>query len=171
MVALILVAQLLGGCSFVLVSGPPANHRQLPVVECTSSRVGPVLDTVWTLLQVLNFTNVASRTEGEWEEQWDGEPPFSRGAALPLYATLAALGGAGMYFGYSRTAACRSAKSELMIRAMSGPQHAPGTWPPPQPVGPAAPAPMPAPAPAPMPAPAPAPAPEPAPAPAPAPTP
>ncbi|MBA3455622.1 MAG: hypothetical protein H0T42_21185, partial [Deltaproteobacteria bacterium] len=31
----------LTGCSFALVSGPPANHQQMPVIECTTSRLGP----------------------------------------------------------------------------------------------------------------------------------
>ena len=38
----------LAGCSFVFVSGPPANHREVPAFECSTSRVVPILDTVWT---------------------------------------------------------------------------------------------------------------------------
>lgn len=174
---MILAALSASGCSFVLVSGPPANHRQLPVVECTTSRVGPVLDTVWTVLQVLNFSVAASRSEQEWNDSFDGDPPLRHKTAIPVYAGLALVGVAGMYYGFSRTGSCRNAKSELMMRTMNGPQPGqgtwppppgPGTWPPPAPVGPA-PAPIgppPAPtglAPAPVgPAPAPNPAPTPA---------
>jgi hypothetical protein len=132
LVAAFLSAQLLGGCSFALVSGPPANHRELPVVDCTTSRVGPVLDTIWTVLQTANFALAASKSEQEWNDDYNGDPPISHGAAIPVYAALAALGGAGMYYGFSRTGACRSAKLELMIRASSGQQPMPGTWPPPQ---------------------------------------
>jgi hypothetical protein len=145
LVAVILVAQLLGGCSFVLVSGPPSNHQQLPVVDCTTSRLGPILDTVWTILQTINFSVAASRSEQEWNDSFDGDPPLSHSTAIPVYAGLALLGGAGMYYGFSRTGACRAAKNEAMMRGMGGPQPGPGTWPPP--AAPAAPAPA-APAPA-----------------------
>jgi hypothetical protein len=169
MVVVILAALSASGCSFVLVSGPPANHRQLPVVECTTSRVGPALDTVWTVLQVLNFAVAASRSEAEWNESFDGEPPFDQKTAIPVYAGLALVGAAGMYYGFSRTGACRSARSELMMRTMNGPQPAPGTWPPPPgpgtwppapvgpPPGPIGPAPAPNPAPTPESSPAPSP--------------
>jgi hypothetical protein len=130
LVAAFLSAQLLGGCSFALVSGPPANHRELPVVDCTTSRVGPVLDTIWTALETLNFALAVSKSEQEWNDSYNGDPPISHGVAVPLYAALAALGGAGMYYGYTRTAACRSAKAELMIRASGGQQPGPGAWPP-----------------------------------------
>jgi len=127
----------LTGCSFALVSGPPANHRQLPVVECTTSRLGPILDIVWTALQASNLLVAVSKNSAEWDAQFDGEAPFSRGTAIGLYSGFAALGAAGMYFGFTRTSACRDAKAEWMIRAMQGqgmqpglaPQ--PGTWPPP----------------------------------------
>jgi hypothetical protein len=133
MAIVILAALLASGCSFVLVSGPPANHRQLPVVECTTNRIGPALDTVWTVLQVLNFAVAASRSEEEWNESFNGEPPFDRKTAIPVYAGLALVGAAGMYYGFSRTGACRRAKRELMMRTMNGPQPGPGTWPPPGP--------------------------------------
>src|SRR5689334_2312647 len=116
LVAVILVTQLIGGCSFVFVSGPPANHRQLPVVECTTSRFAPVLDTVWTILQTLNFLGAASSSEQEWNDAFNGDPPLKHSTAIPLYGALAALGGAGMYYGFSRTGECRAAKNELLLR-------------------------------------------------------
>ena len=68
----------MSGCSFVLVSGPPANHRELPTFECTTSRLGPGLDTVWTVLQTLNFALAASQSEAEWNAMYDGDPPIAR---------------------------------------------------------------------------------------------
>jgi hypothetical protein len=131
----VLFTVLLSGCSFVLVSGPPSNHQQLPSFECTTSRLGPGLDTVWTVLQTLNFVTTLARTEQEWNDQFTGEPPFARSTALPLYAVMAGLGAAGMYYGFSRTGQCRSAKAELNNRITqpggTGTQPAPGTWPPP----------------------------------------
>src|SRR5690349_8621088 len=98
------------GCSFVFVSGPPANHRQLPVVECTTSRIAPGLDAAWTILQVLNFALAVSRTDQEWDDTFGGDPPFSRSVGVGLYTAWALLGGAGMYFGFTRTGACVAAK-------------------------------------------------------------
>lgn len=144
------------GCSFAFVSGPPAQYRQMPAFECTESRLVPVLDTVWTVLQTGNLILSATRSDQQWNDQFNGNPPFSRSASIPIYAVLAALGGAGMYFGYSRTSECRDAKAESLSRSMQ--PIAPttrGTWPPPAAAPPPAPAPA-APTPA---APPPAPAP------------
>jgi hypothetical protein len=116
----------------VFVSGPPANYRELPAFSCDESRVVPVLDTIWTVLQTGNLILAASKSDQGWSDTFSGNPPFSRSTAIPLYAIVAALGGAGMYFGFTRTSACREAKAES--RAMQPlPMGAPGpgTWPPP----------------------------------------
>ena len=151
----------MSGCSFARVSGPPANHAELPAFECTTSRLGPGLDTVWTILQALNIATAASQTDAEWADMYNGDPPIARGTALPMYVAFGALGAAGMYYGFSRTSRCRDAKSQLVGRQMQRPQVPnAGTWPPPyQPPPPGPPAtgggyPPPAP-PAPAPAPAP----------------
>src|SRR5450432_1275565 len=106
------------GCSFAFVSGPPAQYRQMPAFSCTESRLVPVLDTVWTVLQTGNLILAASKSDQGWSDTFNGNPPFSRSTAIPIYAVLAALGGAGMYYGYSRTAECRDAKAEMIGRAM-----------------------------------------------------
>jgi hypothetical protein len=132
------LAMVLSGCSFALVSGPPGNHRQMATFDCTTSRLGPGLDTVWSALQVLNVITAATQTDAEWDAQFDGNAPLKRTTALPLYATLGAAGIAGMYFGFTRTSRCRNAKDELNTRTMNerfgGPmQPGIGTWPPPAP--------------------------------------
>jgi hypothetical protein len=121
------------GCSFAFVSGPPANHRQLPAFSCTESRVVPVLDTIWTVLQTTNLIAAAASSDQQWSDLFNGNPPLSRGAAIPLYAVVAALGAAGMYYGYTRTSECREAKEEVAGRAAQPMPNgaAPGTWPPP----------------------------------------
>jgi hypothetical protein len=127
---------MLSGCSFVLVSGPPDNHQQLPAFDCTTSRLGPGLDTVWSILQVLNFATAAASTDDDWNDNFGGDPPFSRSTAMPVYGVLAGLGIAGMYYGFSRTGECRSAKAALANRTRGGggygQQPGVGTWPPPQ---------------------------------------
>ncbi len=154
------------GCSFAFVSGPPANHRQLPYFECSSSRTVPVLDTLFTALEAINLGLAVSRSDQGWDDLFNGDPPIQRKTGIGLYTVLTALGAAGMYYGFTKTSECRAAKSELMIRSTTngGMQPGPGTWPPP---GPTAPAPAPGTWPPPAPAPAPTPAPAPAPAPAP----
>jgi hypothetical protein len=126
----------------------------MPAYSCTESRLVPVLDTVWTVLQSANLILALSKSDQGWSDTFNGNPPLSRSAAIPLYAAFVALGGAGMYYGFSRTGECRDAKAETVSRSMQPINPAPqGTWPPP----PAAPAPI-APPPAPPPPP-PAPAP------------
>lgn len=129
----------MAGCSFVFVSGPPANHRELPTVDCSTSRVVPILDTVWTALMTLNLIGAASTDDAQWDKNFEpNDPPFSRKAGMVTYAVAAAAGGAGMVYGYLKTGACRRAKAEWTLRMQQGqgmpPMGAqPGTWPPPPP--------------------------------------
>jgi hypothetical protein len=120
------------GCSFAFVKPPPANHQQLPMFDCTSGRLVPGLDVAWTVLQTLNLAIAASSSDAEWDDNFGGDAPFSRGTAIPLYAVLAGLGAAGAYYGFTKTAECRQARMELMMRAGGmQPGMQPGTWPPP----------------------------------------
>ena len=67
--ALALVSSLvLTGCSFLFASGPPAQHRQLPIFECTTSRAAPVADTIFGVLQVIGIAITASQSEAEYNE-------------------------------------------------------------------------------------------------------
>ncbi len=137
----LVLGMFLGGCSFVFVSGPPANYRQLPAYECTSSRAAPALDTVWAALQTSNLLYASLVSDSTWSSFYNGNPPLARKTAIPFYAVLAALGIGGMYYGFTKTGECRRARWETMQRGMQAPP--PATWPPP-----AAPTPAPAPAPA-----------------------
>ena len=145
------------GCSFVFVDGPPTQHQRLPAFECSTGRTVPVLDTLWAVLQTGNLALAASKTDEEWDDQYDGDPPFSRNVAIGTYAALAAFGVAGAYYGYTTVGECRDAKAQLMLRSMTPgtfPQQ--GTWPPPPGALPPGPLPPPPVAPAPVPVPAPA---------------
>lgn len=157
-IAALVVLLTTGGCSFVFVDGPPAQHRQMPYFDCTKSRFVPVLDVIFSALQIANFSLAAGKSDEEWDEMYDGDAPIERGPSMGLYAGLAALGSVSAYVGFKRTSKCRDAKGELMIR-QRGMQPAypqqPGTWPPapapPAPPAPVQPAPVPPPAPAPPP--------------------
>ena len=128
----------LAGCSFVFVSGPPPRHRELPSFDCTTSRIVPILDTVWTGLMALNLLTTLAVNDADWDKQFaPNDPPFSRTSGTVGYAVAAGVGAAGMVYGYLKTGACRRAKEEWTIRMSQGqgtqpgvpPQ--PGTWPPP----------------------------------------
>ncbi len=167
--ALALITSLaLTGCSFLFASGPPAQHRQLPIFECTTSRAAPIADTVFGVLQVIGIAITASQSEAEYNEaneitKGGRDPIIKRSTSIGLNVAFGLMWGLSAYTGYSRTSACRAAKNELLIRASTG-QYNYGTGPQPQPY-----APQPAPAPAPRaracscscpPAPAPTPEPE-----------
>jgi len=130
----VLVMALLSGCSFAFVSGPPPQHEQLPYFSCTESRVVPVLDTIFAVLQGANFIVAASESDERWAENFNGDPPISRSSSIPLYAVATLLGVGGAYYGFTRTAACRDARTQAMTRTNrnSGPpqQWPPQQWPP-----------------------------------------
>lgn len=127
----------LSGCSFAFVSGPPANYRQVPYFNCTESRVAPVLDTIWTALMVADVVTLGVQNDADWAKSnscTPGDtncPAISRHGAMTLDAVLGIAGAAGMVYGYSKTAECRQAKSEVMSRQQPY-QPMPGSWPPPQ---------------------------------------
>jgi hypothetical protein len=130
------------GCSFLFVSGPPANHTKVPYFECSSSNWAPIVDTVVAALQIANVVVAAKDTDQQWHDMYCAptdttcNAPFSRGAAIPAYIGFSALAAASLYYGYTRVAACKSAKDELATRAAVEPPA--GTWPPaPAPAAPA----------------------------------
>lgn len=71
------------GCSFALVSRPPPHHEELPAFDSTESRVAPVLDTLFTALEVTNFAVAAGSTGQQWSDTFNGNPPLNRGTAAP----------------------------------------------------------------------------------------
>jgi hypothetical protein len=155
------MAMWLSGCSFVFVSGPPPHHEELPAFACTESRVAPVLDTVFALLEGANFVFAAAVDDQKWSDNFNGNPPFSRSTAIPLYAAVTLLAAGSAYYGFSNTGECREAKVQAMNRAQNG--GAPSPYAPPPAPSPYAPPPAPSPyAPPPAPSPyAPPPAPSP----------
>src|SRR5262249_39360035 len=108
-------------CSFVLVQGPPEHHEQLPYFDCTESRAGPILDTIWTALMAVGLIDGASTSQTDWDQRY---PNLPRGVGRGMLAVFGALGVAGMWYGYTRTADCREARQQWMMRP-------PGAWPPP----------------------------------------
>jgi len=106
----------LSGCSFLFVSGPPDNHRELPKFDCTKGRGWPVTDTVMGTIYALDLALSAS---GGLEEGTPPEKRLSAGANAALISTFAgltALSAASAYYGFTRTSSCREATSALQAR-------------------------------------------------------
>ena len=75
---IVLALALLSGCSFVFVSGPPPQHEQLPYFSCSESRVFPILDTIFAVLEGANFIFAASVSDERWADNYNGDPPIAR---------------------------------------------------------------------------------------------
>jgi hypothetical protein len=127
------------GCSFAFTSGPPSNHAQLPpgYFDCSTSNIVPVLDTLFTVIQVIRVGAAMSATDEEYEAN---DAPFSRQTDISLGVALGLLGAAGAYTGYKRVSECKSAKAAAFQRAGGMPYGAPPpAAPPPPPAAPGAP--------------------------------
>jgi hypothetical protein len=146
----------LSGCSFIFSDGPPANHRQLPYFDCSTSYAPPVLDTIWAGLNGLGALTALASSSEEWEQRQTSD----RSTVIVVGLSWLALSGASAMYGYNKVGECKPAKEQLMLR-MSRQQIAPA-WPPPPGYPPGYPPPASPPAPAPYPAPAPPPSPPPA---------
>src|SRR5262245_18743225 len=90
-VALVSAASLVlsTGCSLIFVSGPPDHPETLPPsapIDCTSSKVTPVIDTVVTGLQVVRTAVAASAHDSDYSGQ-----PISRQADIGFGVGFAAL--------------------------------------------------------------------------------
>lgn len=108
------------GCSFLFVNGPPPRREEQVAFDCTESRAAPVLDTIFAILQGANFAFAAASSDEQWAENYNGDPPLERTAAVPLYIAGALLFTGSAYYGYTNTRECRDAK--MQVRA-SQPQR------------------------------------------------
>jgi hypothetical protein len=95
-------------CSFIFVKGAPASVEKLPPterVECTSSKVAPVVDTLIAGYQVFRTGYALSRSDADYT----GEP-IKRNADIGFGVGLAALFAASSIYGYVVTGQCSEAK-------------------------------------------------------------
>src|SRR5580698_1295828 len=96
------------GCSLAFVNGPPPNHQKLAYFDCSSSRALPTLDllvaSAATVDAIPGVANSASSLS-------------SSRANLAVFGTEAALFAASAIYGYSKTAECREAQSEMVKRS------------------------------------------------------
>jgi hypothetical protein len=99
-------------CSLAFVNGPPPNHQKLAYFDCSSSRALPTLDLLVagaaTVDAIPGVANSASSLS-------------SSRANLAVFGTEAALFAASAVYGYSKTAECREAQSEMVKRSAQTP--------------------------------------------------
>jgi hypothetical protein len=100
------------GCSLAFVNGPPPNHPKLAYFDCSSSRALPTLDLL--VAGAATVDAIAGTAGGT------SALPSSR-ADLAVFGTEAALFAASAIYGYSKTAECREAQSEMLKRAARTP--------------------------------------------------
>jgi hypothetical protein len=110
-VVLTALAVVPAGCSLAFVNGPPPNHQKLAYFDCSSSRALPTLDLLVAGAATVDaIPGVANGASG-----------LSNHAELAVFGTEAALFAASAIYGYSKTAECREAQSEMLKRAARTP--------------------------------------------------
>ncbi len=93
-----------GGCSFVLVQGPPRQHEQLASFSCTRSNAVPVLDAVLAGTSLFVGATLLAATGGH-TDTWLG-PYAVVGTTFTLEGMVF---GVSSLVGFRRTADCRTA--------------------------------------------------------------
>jgi hypothetical protein len=89
------------GCSFLFVSGPPADHARMASFECSESNAVPVLDTIWAGLNGLGAISVAG----------DNTNP-NQGQIAAVGISWLVLSGISAIYGYSRVSQCKTARHQ-----------------------------------------------------------
>lgn len=113
------------GCSYLFVSGPPANHAQLAVFDCTESNTLPVLDLIWAGLNGLGAASALSESE---------QMNSNRDQVITVGALWLAVSGTAAIYGFSKVSDCKSARRQRDERYYPPRGWAPGSpaaYPPP----------------------------------------
>lgn len=94
------------GCSFIFVKPPPSPEPGTTSAgpgRCTSSKVAPVLDTLFTGLEGARIVYAATAADSVYS---DPKQPLSRGTDIALGVGFAALFLSSAVYGYINTAEC-----------------------------------------------------------------
>jgi hypothetical protein len=120
---------MVSACSFAAVSGPstvtPDGRGE---VDCTTSRVAPIVDTILTLVQVVDITFTARESRSTWDSHFcaSDDPscsaPVPRGGAIAIYSVLGLASAASAVYGFMLTAQCHELKSSINRNEL-GTQH------------------------------------------------
>jgi hypothetical protein len=110
-------------CSWVLVQSMPEDYENREYVDCTTNTTAPVVDTVFTLI------NLGSTA---YLERQDNVP--NKGAALGVGVLAAAVWGASAVYGYVETAECAGYRRDRQQRDGHWSPSRPQFYPQPPPV-------------------------------------
>jgi len=94
------------GCSLIFVKAPLADSEEFgpdPEMECTSSKVAPVFDTVFTGTNLLSAAVAASADD---KSGTTANQPLSREASVALGLGFGALFLGSAIYGFATTARC-----------------------------------------------------------------
>jgi hypothetical protein len=115
------------GCSLLFVKAPDSsgNVQTGASKKCTTSKVLPVLDTVFTGLEVVR-TGVAVGADNSAYSS--SNQPLSREADIALGVAFTALFLGSAVYGYSTTARCERISHEGGVRAAAPDKDPPERW-------------------------------------------
>lgn len=89
------------GCSFMFVNGPPANHAEVAVFDCSDSNGWPVVDAVWA---ALNGIGAISASNDSMNPQ--------QGQIVAVGLAWLAVSGISAVYGFSKVSDCNKAKRQ-----------------------------------------------------------
>ena len=93
-----------GGCSWIFVDGPPADHAELEFFTCTTSKAAPRLDLIFGGLNLIGAVAVAAESDEDYYYDY-----FGREFYIGTYLVQAAVLGLSARSGFSRVSACDEA--------------------------------------------------------------
>jgi hypothetical protein len=92
------------GCSFLFVHGPPDHPSHSRVVDCTSSRLAPILDTIFATGEVVRIGVDIAASDDAF-----ASAPIKKDADIGLGAVFGGLFLSSAVYGYIKTARCSEA--------------------------------------------------------------
>jgi hypothetical protein len=97
------------GCSFLFVKGPPSQPQHAPVIDCTTSKVAPVLDSVFGVLEVVRIVAAAAASDSAYQNA-----SIPREADIGLGLAFAALFIGSATYGGIQTGRCADLKEKFV---------------------------------------------------------
>ena len=97
------------GCSVVFMTPAPADAgraRARPQVECTSSHLAPIIDSVLASYELAGVVYAATLDDSRYRDY-----PISRQADMAIGASVAALFAGSAIYGFVSAAHCRRVKN------------------------------------------------------------
>jgi hypothetical protein len=107
------------GCSYLLVSGPPAEHERLAYFDCTTSRAAPIEDAVVALAH--SGTALAAMSLQSLPNHSGSGGSDGVATAEIAVLGLAAVGAASAGYGFYTAAKCDRAEEQWQMRMMQAP--------------------------------------------------